>query len=676
MKFSYNWLQSFFDKKLPKPEKLAEVLTLHSFETKVFKDSGLPGKPPDIVFDIDVLPNRAHDCFSHLGVAREISVACGFPLKSQPQQKLEIEKREAEEFLKLDVEELDLCRRYIAGIMLNIKVGPSLIWMQERLLAVGQRPINNIVDSANYVMLEMGQPLHAFDMDKLNPVKIVVRRAKEGEKIVTLDNKEYKLDKSMLVIADSDNPIAIAGIKGGKKKEIDAKTKNIIIESANFEPVNIRKTSQKLGLRTGASVGFENEISPVLAHDAMERVMALIQVSAGGKIVSGKIDFYPKKFKSSRISFGFKDIANLLGINIPEKKVFSILNQLRLEPKKEKKEITVMCPSERMDLAYKEDVIEEIARIYGFDKIPAEIPEGVLIPVRHNDNYFYGNIIRDILVGAGFSEVYNYSFAPGGEIEIENPIAGDKKYLRTNLLDGLKDNARHNFKYFNEVKIFEIGKIFKKSKEGSPRFASLAESRRGEAGVLEKNTLAGVIAYKDNKKNADEFYEIKGVIDVLLSRLGISDFWFDDSPETEAVKADRPIKLAEIKIGETGIGFVDKNAFEIDLEELIRLATEEIEYRPVSKYPAVIRDIAVLVPPKTKVIDVLDVIENTAGKLLIDTDLFDIYEGDELGTNQKNLAFHLVFQSSGKTLSDKEVNALMDKIIKAIEGNSDWEVRK
>ncbi len=660
MKFSYNWLQSFFDKKLPNSEKLAEVLTLRSFETKILKNEGSSGKTSDVVFDIDILPNRAHDCFSHLGVAREISVVCDIPLKSQLQQKLEIEKKEAEEFLKLDVQEPDLCRRYIVGVILGIKVGSSPSWMQERLLSVGQKPINNIVDCANYVMLEMGQPLHAFDMDKLDPVKIVVRRAKEGEQILTLDNKEYKLDKSMLVIADSSDPIAIAGIKGGKKKEIDAKAKNIIIESANFKPINIRKTSQKLGLRTGASVGFENEISPALAADAMERVMALIQETAGGKIISGKLDFYPKKFKLGRISFGLKDVAGLLGVKIPEKKVISILEQLRLEPKKEKGKITVTPPYERLDLVRKEDVIEEIARIYGYDKIPAEIPEGVLIPVRRNDNYFYCNIIRDILVGAGFSEIYNYSFSAGGEVEIENPIAGDKKYLRVNLLDGLKDNVRNNFKYFNEVKIFEIGKIFKKTKEG----------------ISERNTLAGIIGYKNSKKTSKEFYEIKGVIDVLLSRLGISDFWFDDSPEKGDVKSDRPVKLAEIKIGETGIGFVDKNAFEIDMEELIRLATEEIEYRPVSKYPAVIRDIAVLVPPEAKVIDVSDVIENTAGELLIDTDIFDIYEGDELGSDKKNFAFHLVFQSSEKTLSDKEVNDLMEKIIKAIEGNSDWEIRR
>ncbi|PIQ69480.1 MAG: phenylalanine--tRNA ligase subunit beta [Candidatus Tagabacteria bacterium CG_4_10_14_0_2_um_filter_40_13] len=654
MLFSYNWLQSFFDKKLPKPEKLAEVLTSHSFETKVLKEVGLPSGGKDIVLDIDVLPNRAHDCFSHLGIAREISVVCNIPLKIQPQQKLAIEKRKAEEFLKLDVQESDFCRRYIAGIMLGIKVGPSPSWMQERLIVLGQKPINNIVDSANYVMFELGQPLHAFDMDKLNPAKIVVRRAKEGEQIITLDNKEYKLDKSMLVIADSSDPIAIAGIKGGKKKEIDAKTKNIIIESANFEPINIRKTSQKLGLRTGASVGFENEISPALAADAIERVMALISETAGGKIVSEKIDFYPKKFKPSRISFGFKDVASLLGVKIPEKKALSILNRLRLEPKKEKGEITVMCPSERMDLARKEDVIEEIARIYGYDKIPAEIPEGVLMPVRRNDNYFYGNVIRDILVGAGFSEVYNYSFAKIGQIEIENPIAMDKKYLRMDLWNGLRMNAAQNLKYFDEIKIFEIGKIFRKAHER----------------IIEKNKLAGVVVYKDNKKNTDVFFEIKGVIDALLSGLGISDFWFDNSPEP-------PINRVEIKIGNDGIGFImSPNTFEIDLEELIRLATEEIEYRPVSKYPAMIRDIAVLVPPSTKVINVLDVIENTAGKLLIDTDLFDIYKGDELGANRKNLAFHLIFQSSEKTLSDKEVNVLIDKIIKAIEGNSDWEVRK
>ena len=260
MIFSYNWLQSFFEKKLPETEKLAEVLTMRSFEVKGFKNIRLPSGNEDIVLDIDVLPNRTHDCFSHLGVAKEISALFNIPLKPEQKQKFEIVKTKAEDFLKLEVQEPELCRRYIAGIILGVKVGPSPKWLEERLISVGQKPINNIVDAANYVMFELGQPLHAFDFDKIESVnspeasrqvgsygagksrikKIIVRKAKEKEKITTLDNKDFELDETMLVIADEKGPLAIAGIKGGKKAEIDGKTKNIILESANFDSASIR----------------------------------------------------------------------------------------------------------------------------------------------------------------------------------------------------------------------------------------------------------------------------------------------------------------------------------------------------------------------------------------------------------------------------------------------------
>ncbi len=266
------------------------------------------------------------------------------------------------------------------------------------------------------------------------------------------------------------------------------------------------------------------------------------------------------------------------------------------------------------------------------------------------DNFFYENIIRNILAGFGFSEIYNYSFAPAGEIELENPISQDKKYMRANLSGGLANNIKENFKYFDEVKIFEIGKTFRKT----------------AGGLAEKNMLAGAVAYKKNKGRAEEFYEIKGVIGGLFSKLGISELWFKESSS----------KLAELRIGDSKIGEIDMNIFEIDLDKLIELVREEIEYRPVSKYPAVIRDIAIFVPSKTRVMEVTDIIENTAGNLLIDTDLFDIYESESANNRKKSFAFHLVFQSSEKTLTEKEINGLMDKIIEALEENQDWEVRK
>lgn len=649
MQFSYNWLQSFFDKKLPASEKLAGLLTMHSFEAKEIKKNIIFSGKRDIVLNIDILPNRAHDCFCYLGVAKEIAGLLGFKIKSFPKEKYQTINQKAEKFFSLEVKDKDLCRRYIGRAVLGVKVAPSPKWMQERLLAVGQKPINNIVDIANYVMLEMGQPLHAFDMDKLESAKIIVRRAKDGEKITSLDGKEYVLDGEMLIIADSQKPIAIAGIKGGKEPEIDEKTKNIILESANFDPVSIRLTSRKLGLRTGASVGFENEISPALAEKAMERMTALIAEFAGGKVSASAIDFYPKKIKPAQISFSSKDISKLIGVAIPEKKVSDILRKLNLPFKKKRGLFWVTAPDERLDLIQKEDVIEEITRIYGYEKIPSEAPKELVISPSRNNFYFYGEITKNAFLGAGFSETYNYSFAPSGDIEIENPISQEKKYLRINLIDGLRRSAAQNFKYFNEVKLFEIGKIFNSS----------------ERGIEEKNSLAGIIAYKNSKAEKEVFFEIKGIIEMLFADFGISDFWLNE----------HIFGTAGIKIGNEEVGIIGRDYFEVDFDKLIKLINDELEYRPISKYPPVTRDIAIFVPLKTKVIEVLDIIENTAGKILLDTDLFDTYEGEDMG-DRKSLAFHLIFQSEEKTLSDKEVNGLMDKIIKALEANPDWEVRK
>ena len=677
MIFSYNWLQSFFSKKLPKPEEIAEVLTIYSFEAKVLKETRFLSGTKDVVLDIDILPNRAHDCYSHLGIAREISALLSLNLNS-PIGGLNSPKRpktknfKLKDRLEIDVKEPDLCRRYIAGAMTNVKVGPSPGWLEERLIAIGQKSVNNIVDAANYAMLETGQPLHVFDFDKVSGVQnqkskkcIVVRRAKKGEKITSLDNNNFALDTDILVIADSREPLAIAGIKGGKKAEIDSKTKNIIIESANFEPTNIRLTSRKIGLVTGSSISFENEISPALAKAAMDRATALIQEIAGGEIIGERIDFYPKKFKSARIIFKPDDISKFLGISVSEKEIFSTLKKLGFEVKKSKENFIVSGPAERLDLNIKEDVGEEIARIRGYGKIPSKAPEGLLFPVPPNDKRRCENMIKNLLAAAGLSEVYNYSFAKAGEIEIENPIAGDKKFLRANLLDGLKDTAGQNFRYFDEVKIFEMGKVFRRSGSGA-KFGDM----------IEKNKLAGLTAYKAPKPAKEIFYETKGILENVISSLGISDYWFDDSPDTEEIKTGRPMAKAEVKIGNESIGYIDKDSFEIDLDKLILLASEEREFRPFSKYPAVIRDIAILVSPKTKISEALDAIQSAGGELLMDVDLFDVYEREETGRARKSLAFHLIFQSNEKTLSDKEANALMEKIIKALEDKREWEVRR
>ena len=329
------------------------------------------------------------------------------------------------------------------------------------------------------------------------------------------------------------------------------------------------------------------------------------------------------------------DFEKILGAQIPEKEISEILKRLGMEVAKKEDVFSVGAPSERPDLKIKEDIIQEVARIYGYDKIKEKIPEGLLVPPKRNDTYFFASVAKNIMAGLGFSEVYNYSFAKNGDRELQNPPSQDKKFLRTNLADGLSANVKENSKYFKDIKIFELGKIFPAS---------------GERLAL------GAIS------NKADFYEMKGAADALLSGLGIDDFYYKDHDN----------RVAEVHVDGKVIGHIDTNSFEFDFDELVKLADESAEYAPISKYPAIVRDIAVFVPLNEKVENVLDIIENTAGKLLVETDLFDIYENNE----RKSLAFHLIFQSTEKTLTDEDVNAIMEKIFETIEANDDWEVRR
>lgn len=751
---------------------------MHSLEVESVEKKG-----KDFIFDIAVTPNRAHDCLAHYGIARELAAAMGISnFKFPISKKIPISK--ISKIINLKVENQDLCRRAMKRVVEGVKVGESPKWLKERLISIGQKPINNIVDATNFITFELGQPVHAFDFDKLfgeqNKKNIVIKNASEREKITILDDKEYELDGDVIVISDTHKSLDIAGIKGGKNSGIEKNTKNLILSVCNFDPINIRKTSKKLDLATDASIRFGGEITPELAERAMARLTEIILKIAGGK--TGSVtDFYPKKSGKYVLGIYPQDVSRNLGVEIPEKDIIDILQRLGFEIKKikpvtnilklakslqgrpykygssvsfdapeffdcssftsyvfsqsgiqiprmavdqyffghaiaekdikpgdlvfantkkgkihyESKEFlkgskikegidhcgiylgsgkvahatrrkgeviienfkkspsfrnfrgakrvisenddlfVLTVPDERLDIRIKEDLIEEVARIYGYEKIPSKLPEEILIPPKRNDNWFFAEAIRNILTGTGFSEVYNYSFADKGDIEIANPIARDKKYLRTNLLDGLNANIRENSRYFKDIKIFEIGKIFPEC---------------GEA-----ISFAGAGLKTD-------FYEIKGVVEMALEKLGLNDYYFQDHPD----------KTADIRVGNTSIGHIDHNGWEINFEMLVKMVEEEMEYRPISRYPAAQRDIAIFVPLNAKVIEVMDVIENTAGPLLIDMDLFDIYENNE----RKSFAFHLIFQSDKKTLSDKEISDLMEKIFKAIESNPQWEVRR
>jgi phenylalanyl-tRNA synthetase beta chain len=672
MVFSYNWLQSFFKQKLPKPEKLAEILTMAAFEVISVDRCG-----NDFILDIDILPNRAPDCFSHLGVARECAALLDYRFKIKDYKLKEDKNLTANDFIKIEVKDKKSCPRYTARVITDIKVGPSPKWLKERLEVCGLQSINNIVDLANYTMLETGQPLHAFDAEKIGGKKIIVRRAKKGEKISALDGKKYELDNNILLIADQKEPLAIAGIKGGKKAEIDKNTKTIVLESANFESIVIGKSSKKLNLRTDASLRFEHGIDPNLTESAVNRVVSLIAEFAKGKVVKGLIDFYPKKALPRKIKLDFNYIDSLIGVKISEKEIKNILERLGFKTKKIKARlIEVTVPTFRLDIYLPEDLIEEIARIYGYNNVVSISPIATLIPPVKNLDIFWEDMAKNILKDMGFSEVYNYSFISKKEsdifnfkslIEIENPLSSDYQYLRPSLIPNLFKNVAKNKKFSQEIKIFELGKIFKKGEE--------------------KRMISGVMT-------GDAFFDAKGVVDVIFNKLGIAKVWYDEfkpTPEESKISCWVQKKCAEIKVNQEEIGFLGEISpkileklkisdkvvvFDLDFEKLSKLASEEHEFRPISSYPAAIQDIAILVPRNILVEEVLNKIEIAGGGLVRDVDLFDIYEGEELPDGKKNLAFHIIYQAEDRTLSSAEINKIHKKIISALEENPEWQVRK
>lgn len=676
MLFSYNWLKDYV-KNLPKPDKLAELLTLHFAEAEeVNKIMG------DFVFNIDIRPNRAADCFSHLGIAREISAITNTILQLPVIKAPVLGDIKTADLVEINVQDKPACHRYAVKAVTNVKIGPSPKWLQDRLKVCGMRSINNIVDIANYVMLETGQPLHVFDAEKLAGKKLIVRPAKKGEEIITLDGDKFTLNSGILVIADAEKPVAVAGIKGGKEPEINKQTQTVIIEAANFDPVAIKKASTKLSLRTDASIRFEHSLDPNLVEFALNRAALLMQKIAKGKVSKDMLDVYIREPSPAQISLDLNYLNSLLGITVAKTKASQILKNLNFKIiKQTKSSLVVEAPTSRPDAVSPEDLIEEVGRIIGYDKIPAAFPAASLIPPKRNDQLFWEDIVKDILTMAGFTETYNYSFISDKEakifnyqsntlIELHNPLSAEQKYLKPSLIPGLLANAKKNINSFPAIKIFESGKIFRKG--ASPK---------------EQKQLTAIVIGED-------FYQLKGVVDLLLEKLGISSAWYDDyQPTPEESKLDlwHPQRRAEIKTDDGEIGFLGEISpkilaaielpakavvFDINFDKLADSVSAEHEYRPISKFPAVVRDLAILVPRQTRVEEVLNKIDTAGGAIIRDVDLFDIFEGNEVADDKKSMAFHIIYQSEEKTLTSAEVDLVQQKIIKALEKDPNWEVRK
>jgi phenylalanyl-tRNA synthetase beta chain len=459
MKFSYNWLQNYFEEKLPEPEKISEGIVFHAFEVEEIVKVG-----DDTIFDIKILPDRAHDCLSHWGIAKEISAIFNLKLKDKKSKTL----KQNETNLKIEIKS-DKCVRYMGRIVRNVQVKQTPDYIKEKLEAIGQKSINNIVDAANFVMFDLGQPIHCFDLDKLESEKIIVRSAKKGETITTLDKKQVSLDETILIIADEKDPLAIAGIKGGTKAEVDNNTKNIIIEVANFDAISTRKTSRKINILTDAVKRYENEISPELCGEVMEEITDLILDLAGGE-VEEVVDIYLIKPKQNIVLVTIDYINKYLGASFTKKEIEDVWKRLNFQYEEKNNEFKIFVPSLRLDITGPHDLVEEVGRIIGYDKLKPKSPEiNKVGKPTVNETYAKMLLARQKLLNDGYSEVMTYVFRNKGEVEVL-ASASDKKFLRTNLTDGLKESLKLNqinmpLLGMNEIKIFEIGTVFKKSGE-------------------------------------------------------------------------------------------------------------------------------------------------------------------------------------------------------------------
>jgi len=525
MKVSYNWLQNYFEEKLPSPEKVSEGIIFHSFEVEEMDKVG-----EDTIFDIKVLPDRAHDCLSHFGIAREVGAIFNLKLKEKENKTFDPIKTN----LKIEIKD-EKCLRYMGRIVRNIKVGKSPDWLKEKLEVVGQKSINNIVDAANFVMFDVGQPIHCFDLDKMASEKIIVRNGKEGEQITTLDKKEVKLDDSILIIADEKDPLAIAGIKGGTKAEVDSNTKNIIIEVANFNPITTRKTAKKINILTDAVKRYENEITPELCSKAMNEITSMIFDITGGE-VEEVVDIYPIKPNQKNVSISVDYINKRLGTFFSREEITNVWNRLGFEYKEQGSEFEILIPFDRIDIAGPYDLVEDVIKLLGYERVEGVLPKINQVP-KINETFSKMLSARNKLLNDNYSEVMTYVFRDKGEMEVL-ASASDKKFLRTNLADGLKEALKLNqtnapLLGMKEIKIFEIGTVFKKN--GEEMHVAYADKKEIKEMTLEefvKNSEVETLDISSNGCPTSEKFKMWSLFPFIARDVAV---WVPEDVKSEEV---------------------------------------------------------------------------------------------------------------------------------------------
>ncbi|MGI6225790.1 MAG: phenylalanine--tRNA ligase subunit beta [Peptococcales bacterium] len=643
----------------------------------------------DSILEFDLTPNRS-DCLSVINIAREIAAILGKEVKFPEISFTETESdKKIEDLAEVDIKNPDLCRRYVAKMVEGVEVKPSPQWLQHKLRCAGMRPINNVVDITNFILMEMGQPLHAFDYNYLDQGKIIVRTAHPGEKIITLDENTRELTPEMLLITDSQKAVGVAGVMGGLNSEITNETTTVLIEAAYFNPTSIRRTSTALGLRSEASIRFEKGINIETVVLAANRAAQLLQELAGGKVIKGVIDNYPNPIERTKVKLMLSSVNEVLGTNIDNKEIKEILKSLNMVIIQETPlEIIVEVPPYRPDITIAEDLIEEVARMYGYDKIPTTLPFGASSKGQKTPEQKLRDKILEIMVAKGLNEVINFSFINNNHFEklllpkddlrrlaipILNPLSEEQGYMRTTLVPGLLETLRRNINRRNEnLGIFELGKVY--LPQGFPDKSSLPQEKwtLGIAirGILESN-------WQDKGKTVD-FYYLKGILENLLQELRITNISFKPCQDSPIY---HPGRSAYVYIGDEVLGIIGElhpqvadnydllprnYLAELDLELLINNGQGTITFQQLPKYPAVHRDLALVVKEEISASQLFAEIKKAGGRLLQDIFIFDVYQGNQIAAGHKSIAFSLTFQAEDRTLTDKEINEIHQNIQKAL----------
>lgn len=637
----------------------------------------------DTVIDIDLTSNRA-DCFSILGLAREISAITGCPLKMPAMEVAEAAGGQASDYVHIKIAAPELCSRFSTRVLKDIKIAPSPEWMQNRLRACGVRPISNVVDVTNYVMLELGQPMHAYDADKVAGRTLIVRRAEEGEKLITLDDKERILNSSMITIGDAEKAAGLGGVMGGLLTEVTDATKNVILEAASFHGPSIRRTSRALGLRSEASGRFERGVDTMLTHNALNRAAHLLEQMGACETFCGIVEDYPEPVKPAVITTMPEKINGCIGFVISSEEIVSILQKLGFGVEEKGAELVITAPSWRRDIECDADISEEIARMHGYDYIESHQPELTITQGRQSVLDDVKDAVQDYMAAAGLNEMMTYSFIkatafdkmllPADDsrrscIELLNPITDAFSVMRTTMIPSALQTASFNLRNHNDsVALFEVGRIF------LPKALPLTEDAE------ERPVLTAVISGKREplnwcaaKENVD-FYDMKGLVEGLLAALQVQDYTLVRSTAPYL----HPGKSCDIVLNGKVIGSFGEvhptaqENFELDqttyvlemvVEPLVTSATAVPKYQHLPKYPAMSRDIAVVVPLEVSNEEIEAVIRANAGELLRAVRVFDIYTGKQVAAGCKSMAFNLTYQAADRTLTDAEVDASMKQVI-------------